>query len=130
MTPRSVPAVVDVTIVVVDGNNVIGSVPAATTCAATDALSGPEDCAVTGYSVVSLVLPDAPEVEVDVPGVDKLVHLLLFAALVCQINSALLGRISANEEMLRQAEQNGEDQVNQSNLVPGDQHLEGWRLRV
>ena len=28
-----------------------GSVPAAPTCAATDALSGPEDCAVTGYSV-------------------------------------------------------------------------------
>ena len=28
-----------------------GSVPAAPSCAATDALSGPEDCAVTGYSV-------------------------------------------------------------------------------
>ena len=32
-------------------------------------------------TVVSLVLPDAPEVEVDVPGLDKLVHLLLFAVL-------------------------------------------------
>jgi PKD domain len=31
-------------------NFYFGSVPAAPTCAATDALSGPEDCAVTGYS--------------------------------------------------------------------------------
>ena len=66
-------------------------------------------------TVISLVLPDAPEVEVDVPGVDKLVHLLLFAVLALTATWRFGTRLAVGIALLLYA---GGTEVVQAVLLP------------